>query len=146
MLFPPRQDTDIRTQSNAEEAPCSRGTRATRRAMRLPAALLAVGLVACGSSAPTPHAGEHETAADPHALVATGATFLDVRTEPEFEAHHLDGATLIPLDELHDRLAELPTDRPVVVYCRSGARSARAAAMLRAAGYEVHDLGSMDNW
>lgn len=105
-------------------------------------ALLVVGLAACGSSTPS----AHSTEADPHALVAQGATLLDVRTVPEFEAGHLEGATSIPVDELGSRIREVPTDRPVVVYCRSGARSARAAAMLREAGYDVHDLGSIDNW
>ncbi len=89
---------------------------------------------------------EGEAASDPHALVAAGGTLLDVRTQAEFDARHLDGALLIPVDELGSRIAEVPTGQPVVVYCRSGARSARAATMLREAGYEVHDLGSIDNW
>ena len=47
---------------------------------------------------------------------------------------------LIPLGTLPDRLSEIPKDRPVVVHCRSGARSARAVAMLRAEGYDAHNL------
>lgn len=43
---------------------------------------------------------------------------LDVRPEPEYAAGHLPGAVHIPLDELADRLAELPADREVVAYCR----------------------------
>jgi rhodanese-related sulfurtransferase len=81
-----------------------------------------------------------------HALVAAGATLLDVRSPGEFASGHIDGALLVPVDELDARLSEVPQDRPVVVYCRSGSRSAHAASILGAAGYEVHDLGGMSNW
>lgn len=62
---------------------------------------------------------------------------LDVRHEVEWEIANISGATLIPLDTLSQRLAELESWRlkPVVVYCRSGVRSLRAAAMLREAGF-----------
>jgi rhodanese-related sulfurtransferase len=43
---------------------------------------------------------------------------VDVRPKEEFEAGHIEGARSIPLDELEDRLAELPADREVVAYCR----------------------------
>jgi rhodanese-related sulfurtransferase len=43
---------------------------------------------------------------------------VDVRPQPEFEAGHIEGARSIPIDELEDRLAELPADREVVAYCR----------------------------
>ena len=80
-------------------------------------------------------------------LVRNGARLLDVRTPDEFAAQHLPGAMNIPVDQLPARAAELgPTSGLVVVYCRSGARSARATAILRAAGYEVHDLGAMASW
>ena len=46
-----------------------------------------------------------------------------------------DGAVLVPLAELADRLGELPEDRDIVVYCRSGVRSARAAGTLVDAGF-----------
>lgn len=80
------------------------------------------------------------------ALVAQGATLLDVRTEGEWGARHLDGAVLIPVQELGGRLAEVPRDKPVVVYCASGARSSQAVAMLREAGYDARDLGGMSRW
>lgn len=79
-------------------------------------------------------------------LVEGGATLLDVRTRGEFEQGHLEGAQLVPVQELAVRLAEVPRDRPVVVYCRSGHRSSQAAALLAESGYEVHDLGSIQNW
>jgi phage shock protein E len=80
-------------------------------------------------------------------LVANGAVLLDVRTQAEFSEQHIPGALNIPAHELEARLAELgPTTRPVVVHCRSGARSASAAQLLKRAGYEVLDIGGIGNW
>ncbi|MFZ5440127.1 MAG: rhodanese-like domain-containing protein [Myxococcota bacterium] len=78
-----------------------------------------------------------------------GAFLLDVRTPGEFQDGHIDGATNIPVQELESKLASLPAkkDQDIVVYCRSGARSARAREMLLKAGFtKVHDLGGMSNW
>jgi adenylyltransferase/sulfurtransferase len=50
------------------------------------------------------------------------------------------------VDELSQRLGELPRDKVVVVYCHSGARSARATGVLRRAGYQARDLGPMRAW
>lgn len=80
-------------------------------------------------------------------LVKTGALLLDVRSPDEFRSGHVAGAKNIPVQELPQRLKELPPKtKPIVVYCRSGGRSAAAASALRNAGYEVHDLGAMSNW
>jgi len=88
----------------------------------------------------------------PHALaeVAHKVQVVDVR-EPEEFAHglgHIEGALLLPLGQLQARLGELPPGRPVVTVCRSGARSARAAAMLGKAGFaDVANLnGGMLRW
>jgi rhodanese-related sulfurtransferase len=64
-----------------------------------------------------------------------GAFLLDVREADEWEAGHIPGATLIPLGELESRLGELPTDQPIVVYCRSGNRSAVGRDTLLNAGF-----------
>lgn len=74
------------------------------------------------------------------------ALLLDVRTDGEWQSRHVDGATHIPVQELAARLTEVPEDRPVVVYCASGVRSARAVEMLREGGREAFDLGSMSAW
>jgi len=80
-------------------------------------------------------------------LVANGALLLDVRTPDEFRAQHIPGAVNIPVQELGTRLREVgPKARPVVVHCRSGARSAAAAQLLSREGYQVHDIGGMGNW
>ncbi|HEY5955897.1 MAG TPA: rhodanese-like domain-containing protein [Polyangiaceae bacterium] len=85
-----------------------------------------------------------ETAKD---WVQKGALLLDVRTAAEFSSGHVAGAKNIPVQELATRISELPSkSQAVVVYCRSGGRSAAAASMLRQVGYQVHDLGAMSNW
>jgi rhodanese-related sulfurtransferase len=82
------------------------------------------------------------------ALVEQGAKLVDVRTSAEHAAGHIEGSVHVPLGELADRLGELgDKQRPVVVYCASGMRSATAAAILKRAGFaEVHDLGGMRRW
>lgn len=83
-----------------------------------------------------------------HAAVEAGAALVDVRTEGEFADGHLAGAKNIPVQVLADRVGEVGDKAtPVVVYCRSGQRSARAKRMLQEAGYEsVIDLGPMSAW
>ncbi|HEC23769.1 MAG TPA: rhodanese-like domain-containing protein [Chloroflexi bacterium] len=74
---------------------------------------------------------------------------LDVRTPEEWsEDGHIEGATLIPLSELETRAAaELPKDAEIIVYCRSGNRSAQAAEYLVSAGYtRVSDMGGIRDW
>lgn len=77
-------------------------------------------------------------------LINDGAKVLDVRSESEYKAGHLVDALNISVSQLKAKLDKLPfakTD-PVVVYCASGARSARACAMLSKAGCEqVYNLG-----
>jgi phage shock protein E len=79
-------------------------------------------------------------------LVAAGAQLLDVRTPEEHRAKHIEGSVNIPVQQLEDRLSELDRSRPVVVYCRSGRRSADATRRLCERGYRVHDLGPMSAW
>lgn len=82
-------------------------------------------------------------------LVEAGAHLLDVRSPGEFSGGHIPGARNIPVHELGARVAELGPDkeRPVVVYCASGMRSASAASTLKRAGFaRVEDLGGMMRW
>ena len=74
---------------------------------------------------------------------------LDVRTEAEFAEGHIEGAVLIPDFEIADRAPEeLPElDGVILVYCRSGRRSAGAAYALVAMGYtNVFDFGGILDW
>ena len=79
---------------------------------------------------------------------ASGLVVVDVRSPGEFAAGHVEGARNIPVSEISRRTKELgPTDRPIVLYCASGSRSAMAKRTLRGAGYsKVYNLGSMRNW
>ncbi|GLY64080.1 sulfurtransferase [Amycolatopsis taiwanensis] len=83
-------------------------------------------------------------------LPTEGLTLLDVREQDEWAAGHAPGAIHIPLGELPARvgeLGELPDDKPVYVVCRSGGRSARAAAWLNSSGWEaVNVAGGMKSW
>jgi rhodanese-related sulfurtransferase len=81
-------------------------------------------------------------------LVAAGARLLDVRSPEEFNGGHLPGAINIPVQQLEGRTGEVgPPDHDVVVYCRSGHRSTRAAELLRERGFtKVHNLGPMTAW
>lgn len=72
---------------------------------------------------------------------------LDVRGPDEHEEWKIQSATNIPVDELAERLDEVPTDTEVIVHCAAGARSARAADILVEAGYDVTELtGGMGSW
>ncbi|MCU1375186.1 MAG: hypothetical protein JWO68_2472 [Actinomycetia bacterium] len=71
---------------------------------------------------------------------AEGAFVLDVRQPDEYEAGHVPGAVLVPLDQLEARLAEVPSDRPLQVICKSGGRSATAVKALTAAGYDATNV------
>jgi phage shock protein E len=78
--------------------------------------------------------------------LGAGAVIVDVRTPAEFAQGHVAGAVNVPVDELPARLGELGPERMVVVYCASGVRSARAAALLRGAGRTVVDAGTASSF
>jgi len=83
-----------------------------------------------------------------HALVTDGAALIDVRSPEEFASGHIEGARNIPVGEIGARASEVgDKEAPVVVYCRSGMRSAQAKSTLVAAGFtQVHNLGGMSRW
>ena len=72
---------------------------------------------------------------------AAGAYVLDVRQPDEYEAGHVPGAVLVPLGELEFRQSELPADRPLLVICKSGGRSAAAVRALATAGFDATNVG-----
>ncbi len=77
----------------------------------------------------------------------TDHILLDVRTPEEFTSGYISGAVNIPLQELDQRLSELPKDIDIVVYCRSGNRSAQAATILSNNGFNnVSDMGGIIAW
>ena len=129
-------------------------------------AALVVVLAACGgpaASAPAPAgAGAAEAAVVdlaglPRDLdAATTASLdarddvvlIDVREQDEWDAGHIAGATLIPSSQLQSRWQEIPTDKTVIVYCRSGNRSNVATDFLKQQGLtNVHNMtGGVIAW
>lgn len=72
---------------------------------------------------------------------------VDVREPDEFAEGHIPGCRLLSLGSLAQRMGELPTDRPLVLVCRSGARSAMATQALNQAGYDAANMaGGMLAW
>jgi len=79
-----------------------------------------------------------------------GLLLLDCRTQEEWVTCHIDGAVLIPLQEMSLRITELESHReqPIVVYCHKGARSMIITRLLRHIGFtEVYSMqGGIDRW
>ena len=73
---------------------------------------------------------------------------IDVREQFEYDEGHIPGVTLIPMGEVADRLAEIPTDKEVIVTCRSGNRSGQVTDFLRQQGFDnVHNMeGGIVAW
>jgi phage shock protein E len=116
-----------------------------RLAIALAACAFAFSAAAAGPAAIEPTAlGERIAWADQTLFV------LDVRTPEEYAAGHLPGAVNIPHGELAARIAELAgaRERDIVVYCRTGVRSAAALEVLGKAGFErlYHLKGDYTRW
>lgn len=73
---------------------------------------------------------------------------LDVREQFEYDAGHIPDITLIPMSEIQARLSELPTDKEIIVTCRSGNRSGQVTEYLRQQGFtNVHNMeGGIVAW
>jgi rhodanese-related sulfurtransferase len=73
---------------------------------------------------------------------------LDVRTQSEYDDGHIEGAILIPVQELPDRLDELDKNDVMLVYCRSGNRSSSAVEILGEAGFSkiYHMSDGITGW
>ncbi|HEV2981696.1 MAG TPA: MBL fold metallo-hydrolase [Solirubrobacteraceae bacterium] len=81
---------------------------------------------------------------------ASHPLLIDVRTSGEWDKAHVDGALNLPLAQLSQRMSELPVDRPLIVYCASGYRSAIATSLLLREGLSdvanlVGGLGAWDS-
>lgn len=115
------------------------------------AACLAVSAAVLPAEAAPPQV---MTPQEAKALMArpSDVTILDVRTQAEYDGGHIPGAVLLPAEAIlagsDDVAAVVPDkDRAVIVYCRTGRRSSRAAAALYDMGYTaVYDLGGIVNW
>jgi hydroxyacylglutathione hydrolase len=87
-------------------------------------------------------------AAQVEAQVEAGAFLLDVRRASELaDRGQIPGATHIAYERLLARVAELPKNQPIVIYCRSGNRSAYAAGLLDRMGYQATNVaGGYEAW
>ena len=88
-----------------------------------------------------------------HRLVAEGALLLDVRTQAEYDEHHLDNSLLIPHTELPARISEVldaqggDKAKAIVVFCRAGGRAVMPKAVLIENGFtEITNLGGIGAW
>jgi len=109
----------------------------------------------CGSvsdEAQDAAAGHTITVLELKEMIDTGKDFalIDVREQNEYEIVSIPGATLIPKGRIlsGEALAEIPQDKPVVLHCKSGVRSAEALAVLHKAGFRdaVHVGGGVLSW
>ena len=114
--------------------------------------LVCISLLAGCSRTEAQQAVYHKlSAAEAHKLMAEQKDhiLLDVRTDAEYREKHISGAILVPDNEIKDRAGkELPDKNKVIlVYCRSGRRSANAAKILASLGYvNVYDFGGIIDW
>jgi len=89
-----------------------------------------------------PNEAQQELSEDPQIRL------LDVRTQPEHDSHRLDGATLVPVQELAQRVGELDPQAQWFVYCEHGVRSLAACELLAEAGFQklTNIRGGMAHW
>lgn len=114
-------------------------------------AIFSLGLAAC---APAPAQVAVETLPaeisidEAHQLYEEGVFFLDVRTQEEWDEFHAPNSTLIPLDQLPNRVNELPSDEQIVVVCRSGNRSQAGRDILLDNGFDqvTSMTGGLNAW
>lgn len=72
------------------------------------------------------------------------AVLLDVRSEQEYQDGHLQGSVNIPINKIAG--INISKDKPLFVYCLSGARAGRAVAFLQKTGYEAVNIGGISNY
>lgn len=114
-----------------------------------------LGIAACGLSASGIEGGLPDRNPDLAYRLVTNehAVLLDVRTPEEYRQSHLPSARNIPIQEFSDRLGEVEAlaggdkAHPIVLYCESGGRAARAKRILLESGFtRVTNLGGMSDW
>jgi rhodanese-related sulfurtransferase len=112
--------------------------------------ILNIGLLLAGVTLAAAAVARNIAPADALSLVKARPNLylLDVRTPQEYQEARIAGAHLIPIDQLMQRVRELPQDRPILVYCAVGSRSAQVFSFLARRGYaEVYNLdGGIYAW
>jgi rhodanese-related sulfurtransferase len=135
-----------------------------RITLLLPLLALLLLLAACGGAAAPAAAVAPEAAAPAVDLAALPVNLsvdeayalsenpdvymLDVREQDEYDEKHIPAINLLPMSTLQSRVDEIPTDKTVIVTCRSGNRSDQVTQFLRANGFDnVHNMtGGINDW
>ena len=136
-----------------------------RKLLLLSMLILVILLAACGgesSSAPVAEAPANQVPVidvstlpdevDVHTVASIkdqdDVFVIDVREQWEYDEGHIPGVTLIPMNEVPNRLDEIPTDKDVIVTCRTGNRSGQVTDYLRQIGFDnVHNMsGGIVAW
>ena len=102
--------------------------------------LLTIGLFSACSKV------SDEDLAKAREAVKNGALIVDVRTPKEFNEKHVLGAVNLPIQEIIKGRINLPKDKEIVLYCRTGSRSATSAKVLKEKGWSVHDVATQSDW
>jgi rhodanese-related sulfurtransferase len=108
----------------------------------------AVVFIPFGQTVPAGTLAKEVSVAEAARLRDSGAFMLDVREQSEWDQFHIPGATLIPLGSLPNELNKLPKDKTIVVYCRTGHRSAQGRDILLNAGFTnvISMAGGVTDW
>ncbi len=102
--------------------------------------------IAAAATAALAHNARCASPDDAVAALREGALVIDVRTTAEYAAQSIPGVTNVPMDRIEKEIAALAPDRnrPILLHCASGIRSASACAALKRMGYtRVQNLGSL---
>ena len=125
----------------------------------LPMLVLALALVACGGQADSADVATSDVNIDELPQEVDVQTvfdiqgeedvyILDVREQYEYDEKHIPNVTLLPMSEIQNRLNEIPTDKEVIITCRSGNRSGQVTQFLEQNGFDnVHNMqGGIVAW
>lgn len=112
------------------------------------ALLLALALYGCNATSQKP---QKITASEGKEMMEADSSIIliDVRTESEYLSGHISGAVLLPLDLIQTQAETIIPDKDtkIIVYCRSGNRSAQAVSILENMGYTaLYDMGGIIDW
>lgn len=106
--------------------------------------LLTVILTGCNTKNQTPKENSNKAVNYKEILKANNYLIIDVRTQEEYNESHIKDAINIPYNEINAN-SNIPKDKDILVYCRSGVRSAKAYEILKQLNYNVYDLGAFDS-
>jgi rhodanese-related sulfurtransferase len=108
---------------------------------------LVIYLIASGGGGSTNSLAREVSVDEGYQMYQNGTFVVDVRTQQEWDEYHVPNTTLIPLDQLSNRLNEVPKDKAILVVCRSGNRSQQGRDILLSAGYNATSMaGGLKEW